>query len=59
MTKGDFMVDTDGKLVALCDYTTGFIQGRLTKIIDEDFKVEETNCQSFGSKFCEFTIELD
>ncbi|MHA1168517.1 MAG: V4R domain-containing protein, partial [Candidatus Hodarchaeales archaeon] len=49
----------------LCDFTAGFIDGRLTELLQEDVRVEETVCHGSidpdhkGDKFCEFKITLD
>ena len=50
----DVYIDT-----TLCDFTAGFIQGRLSRICDEKLKVTELTCLSVGSKYCQFKFELD
>ncbi|MFW9990745.1 MAG: V4R domain-containing protein, partial [Candidatus Odinarchaeota archaeon] len=51
--------------VTLCDFTAGFIDGRLTEILKEDVRVEEVKCHvgfsadHEGVKCCEFKIELE
>ena len=61
MKGSDFLIDSDGEIETLCDFTSGFIQGRLSKIMDpsENVVVTETNCQSMGSPYCEFKVVLD
>ncbi|HKZ42112.1 MAG TPA: V4R domain-containing protein, partial [Candidatus Hodarchaeales archaeon] len=56
---GALMFDVDKEKAVLCDFTAGFIQGRLEKLLDEPVRVKETNCISLGVSMCEFTIELD
>ncbi len=58
MKGSDFVLDVDIE-TTLCDFTAGFIQGRLSRICDEKLKVSETTCISIGSKYCQFKIELD
>lgn len=58
MKGSDFVLDVDIE-TTLCDFTAGFIQGRLSRICDEKIKVSEVNCISIGSKYCQFKIELD
>ncbi len=43
----------------LCDFTAGFIHGRLDLVLDEDVRVRETECPSTGADRCRFEIELD
>ena len=56
---GALMFDVDKEKAVLCDFTAGFIQGRLEKLLDEPVRVKETNCISLGVSMCEFTIEVD
>ena len=58
MKGSDFILDVDIE-TTLCDFTSGFIQGRLSRICDEKMKVSELTCLSVGSKYCQFKIELD
>ena len=58
MKGSDFILDVDIE-TTLCDFTAGFIQGRLSRICDEKIKVSELTCLSVGSKYCQFQIELD
>ena len=58
MKGSDFVLDVDIE-TTLCDFTAGFIQGRLSRICDEKVKVSEVTCLSVGSSFCRFKIELD
>lgn len=55
----DFIIESDEEKVTLCDYTAGFIQGRLSRILEDDVQVEEVTCQSLGSAYCEFRVVLD
>ncbi|MFX1512999.1 MAG: V4R domain-containing protein [Promethearchaeota archaeon] len=43
----------------LCDFTAGFIHGRLDIVLDEEVRVQETECHSTGADFCRFKVELD
>lgn len=45
--------------IYLCDYMTGFITGRLERILDWEIKVKEIDCHSQGSKYCKFRVDLD
>ena len=45
--------------IYLCDYMTGFITGRLERILDWEIKVKEIDCHSQGSKYCKFKVDLD
>ena len=58
MKGSDFILDVDVE-TTLCDFTAGFIQGRLSRICEENVKVHEVTCLSVGSNFCQFKIELD
>ena len=58
MKGSDFILDVDIE-TTLCDFTAGFIQGRLSRICNENIKVTEVTCLSIGSKYCQFKIELD
>lgn len=58
MKSSDFSLDVSLE-TTLCDFTAGFIQGRLSRICDENVKVTEVTCRGLGSKFCQFKIELD
>ncbi len=57
-----YFTDTE---TLLCDFTAGFIDGRLTELLQENVRVEETVCHGStapdheGDKFCEFKIILD
>ena len=53
------MFDTQQEKITLCDFTAGFIQGRLARILEDDVRVEEINCQALKSDYCEFRVELD
>jgi predicted hydrocarbon binding protein len=55
----DFVVELEKEQIRLENFTTGFIQGRLQRILDDDIRVDEITDYSGGSKFCEFKIELD
>ncbi|MFX0091865.1 MAG: V4R domain-containing protein [Candidatus Hodarchaeota archaeon] len=43
----------------LCDFTAGFIAGRLKILTGAEPKVEETHCYSSGDNFCQFSVELE
>ncbi|MFV2015995.1 MAG: V4R domain-containing protein, partial [Candidatus Heimdallarchaeota archaeon] len=59
MKGSDFLIDSDGEIETLCDFTSGFIQGRLSKITSETINVVETKCQSMGTLYCEFKVAID
>ena len=58
MKGSDFILDVDID-TTLCDFTAGFIQGRLSRICDEKIKVTEVTCLGVGSKFCQFKVEIE
>ncbi|MHA2295355.1 MAG: V4R domain-containing protein [Candidatus Hodarchaeales archaeon] len=41
-----------------CDFTAGFIAGRLSLIFNEEIIVEETKCHGNGHTYCTFRIEI-
>lgn len=57
--EGKLMFEVDRTRAVLCDYTAGFIQGRLQRLIEDDIQVKETTCYSLGTPYCEFLIEID
>ena len=61
---GQPLVDMEGQImeeeqIPLCDFTAGFIHGRLDLLLDEDVKVKEIECHSTGHDHCLFEISLD
>lgn len=47
---------TDDKL---CDYTAGYLTGRLKLLLDDDFVVQETKCRDPDNiRNCVFEIQL-
>ncbi len=58
MKSPDFILDVDVE-TTLCDFTAGFIQGRLSKLSSETIQVTEETCLSVGSEFCRFKITLN
>lgn len=42
-----------------CDYSAGFIAGRLSLIYNQPLIVEETKCHGNGHQYCTFRITLD
>ncbi|MHA2272639.1 MAG: V4R domain-containing protein [Candidatus Hodarchaeales archaeon] len=58
------LVDMQGQImeeekIPLCDFTAGFIHGRLDLLLDEDVKVRELECHSTGHNHCLFEVVLD
>ncbi|MHA2298146.1 MAG: V4R domain-containing protein [Candidatus Hodarchaeales archaeon] len=51
--------------IPLCDFTAGFIDGRLVEILQEGVRVEEIKCHTAfsseqeGEKYCEFKIAIE
>ncbi len=45
--------------IPLCDFTAGFIHGRLDLLLDEDVRVKEIECHSTGHNHCLFEVVLD
>jgi predicted hydrocarbon binding protein len=58
---GQSLFDVDRQKAVLCDFTAGFIQGRLSKVLpeNEEISVKEIGCHSLGMDYCEFQIEID
>ncbi len=50
-------LSVDGKGETLCDFTSGYIAGRLALMLKDPPVVTETKCHGTGSKYCEFRIE--
>ena len=55
----DFIVDSDSSNFTLEDFTSGFIQGRLSRIMEDNVRVEEITDYAGGSKFAAYRINLD
>lgn len=58
------LVDMEGQImeeerIPLCDFTAGFIHGRLDLLLDEDVRVKELECHSTGHNHCLFEVSLD
>ncbi|MHA1398976.1 MAG: V4R domain-containing protein, partial [Candidatus Heimdallarchaeaceae archaeon] len=47
----------DGEGETLCDFTSGYIAGRLALILKDPPVVTETKCHGTGYNYCEFRIE--
>jgi predicted hydrocarbon binding protein len=61
---GQPLVDMQGQAMEeeklpLCDFTAGFIHGRLDLLLDEDVKVVEIECHSTGHNHCLFEVTLE
>ncbi|WP_455140605.1 V4R domain-containing protein, partial [Candidatus Hodarchaeum mangrovi] len=52
-------VEKPPKVTALDDFLSGFINGRLDLLVEDDVSVREINCQANGHPYCEFLAELD
>jgi len=52
-------VEKPPKVTALDDFLSGFINGRLDLLVEDDVSVREINCQASGHPYCEFLAELD
>ncbi len=59
ISSSDFIVDLDKDQLKLEDFTTGFIQGRLSRILEDDVRVTEITDYSGQSKCAEYRVELD
>ena len=57
--EGQLLFEVDREKAVLCNFTAGFIQGRLERILEDDIRVKEVSCHSLGFSYCEFIIELD
>ena len=51
--------DAPPKMSYLDDFLSGFINGRLDLLVEEDVIVREVKCQANGNPWCEFLAELD
>jgi len=49
----------DNKGKTYCDFTAGFIAGRLSLIFNEEIIVEETRCHGNGHQYCTFRITIE
>ncbi|MFX0062968.1 MAG: V4R domain-containing protein [Candidatus Hermodarchaeota archaeon] len=43
----------------LCDFTSGFIAGRIKVLMGAEPTVKETHCHGSGDSFCQFYIEVE
>lgn len=58
MKNTDLFLDINTE-TTLCDFTAGFIQGRLSRLTTEKLLVTETTCIGLGSKYCSFKVVID
>ena len=52
-------VEEPPKVSFLDDFLSGYINGRLDLLVEEDVVVREVKCQASGARYCEFLAELD